>query len=99
MTPRLAPYIRDPRMAGLSLPEGRDGKGAGQALLEVALTIGTGAPKPMLMDDYSALLLQDAHLPEAQQAMATFQADLATLSGEIRARNERRRARGELATC
>lgn len=93
----LAPYMLDPRTAGFALKKGKDMKGAEQALLDIALTMGTGHAMPMLVDDYTPLLLQDEHINTTTKIFRTFQEDLGRLSDQVNERNRRRVAAGSFA--
>ena len=88
----------DPRTAGFSLPTGKLMKGASQALLDIALTLATGAEKPMMTDDYSELLMGRnwPGVEEAKQLMRTLRMELLELSDQMRARNVERTAAGQL---
>ncbi len=55
-----------------------------QALLVAMLT---GRPQPLLMNDFSHLLLRDEHFATTQKVFTNFQEDLETLAQAIDARN------------
>ncbi|KAJ1633894.1 lipoxygenase [Pavlovales sp. CCMP2436] len=57
-------------------------------VLSIALV--TGFRQPMLMDDYTHVLLRDAHLAATRRIFDGFQAELAALSLEVRRKNARR---------
>lgn len=69
-------------------------KGMQETLLELALILGTGHQQPMLMDDYTHLLLKDEHYNTTKQLMHEFQQDLARWSERLRERNALRKAKG-----
>lgn len=78
----------------LALPS----QGVSESMLELALALGTGQQKPMLMDDYSHMI-DDPALPaerraEAKAVMRQFMQDLVRCSDDLARRNARRIADG-----
>ena len=90
----LGTYVASPELVTAQLRPGIEIKGLHEAIAQIALTLGTGHLKPMLLDDYTHLLVKDQHYNQTKQVFVRLQAELAALSTHIAKRNEERVAAG-----
>jgi len=83
-------YVSDPRYAGSKIRAGVEVADVQASVQVLSIALVTGFRQPMLMDDYTHVLLRDAHLAATRRIFDGFQAELAALSLEVRRKNARR---------
>jgi len=89
------PLVKDPRYCASKIRPGREMADAQAAVQVLAISLVTGFKQPMLLDDYSHVLLADQKRNATTALFATFQSELGDLAHAVDARNAARRFKVE----
>lgn len=86
----VAPYVLDPYAASGKIRPGIARGDVQSTFLVSVIALFTSYPQPMLLGNFSHLLLQDEHYPQTNAIFDQFHADLDALTAIIDARNHQR---------
>jgi hypothetical protein len=87
----VAEYLVKPNFSSPRIRGGSEVADVESSFYGMLVAILTGMKAPKLMDDFSHILLDDAHHDETSKLMEEFQADLALLAVKIDERNANRK--------
>lgn len=84
-------YVADPRVAGGKIRPGSELADVQAAVQVLSIALVTSFKQPMLLDDFTHLLLRDAHFGRTRRLFDEFQRELVALADAVERRNARRR--------